>query len=129
MTHRQKINIVWFKRDLRLTDHMLLKLAERSGFPTLLLYIFEPILVEDPHYSERYWRFVTQAITDMNRSLSAKVTVAHGEAITALKEIRSRFEIDTIFSHKVKPDFCRGSLSLSNIINSYDLETYKNLIP
>ena len=57
----QKINIVWFKRDLRLTDHKPLKDAEQSGLPVLLLYIFEPILINDADYSERHWRFVTQS--------------------------------------------------------------------
>lgn len=100
MTYKQKINIVWFKRDLRLTDHMPLKLAESSRLPTLLLYLFEPIQIKDPHYSERHWRFVTQSLTDMNRSFSGRVTVAHGEAITVFKELNSRFAIETIFSHE-----------------------------
>ena len=48
------INIVWFKRDLRLTDHRPLKEAVESGLPLLLIYIFEPELLEESHYSERH---------------------------------------------------------------------------
>jgi deoxyribodipyrimidine photo-lyase len=36
------INIVWFKRDLRLHDHEPLVRAANTGEVTLLLYIFEP---------------------------------------------------------------------------------------
>lgn len=100
MQDKQKINIVWFKRDLRLSDHAPLKLAEPSGLPTLLLYIFEPILLEDPHYSERHWRFVIQSLADMNRQLSGKVSVAHADAISVFKDIARRFDIDSIFSHE-----------------------------
>ena len=100
MSHRQKINVVWFKRDLRLTDHMPLKLAENSGLPTLLLYLFEPILLDDPHYSERHWRFVTQSLIDINRSLSGRVSVAHSDAVEALNEVSAYFEIEAIFSHE-----------------------------
>ena len=98
MMHKQKINIVWFKRDLRLSDHMPLKLAECSDLPTLLLYIFEPALINDPHYSERHWRFVTQSLLDINRQLNGRVTVAHGEAVTVFKDISYHFEIESIFS-------------------------------
>ncbi|CAM2996267.1 deoxyribodipyrimidine photo-lyase [Vibrio neptunius] len=38
----KKINLVWLKRDLRLTDHAPLNAALRSGTPTLIFYVFEP---------------------------------------------------------------------------------------
>jgi deoxyribodipyrimidine photo-lyase len=97
---KQRINIVWFKRDLRLSDHMPLKLAENSALPTLLLYIFEPILLNDAHYCDRHWRFVTESLIDMNRQLTAKVAVAHGQAVAVFNQIAGRFEIATIFSHE-----------------------------
>lgn len=50
----QTINLVWLKRDLRLTDHLPLQHALSSENPTVLLYIFEPMLLDDPHYSERH---------------------------------------------------------------------------
>lgn len=97
---KQKINIVWFKRDLRLSDHKPLKLAEESGLPVLLLYTFEPMLLADPHYSERHWRFVTESLTDMNKQLSTKVSVAHGDALGVFNRISDDFEIASIFSHE-----------------------------
>ena len=100
LENRAKVNIVWFKRDLRLSDHMPLKLAENSHLPTLLLYVFEPMLINDPHYSERHWRFVTESLLDINKQLTGKVTVAHGDMLTVLKEISRNFEIESIFSHE-----------------------------
>lgn len=97
---QQRINIVWFKRDLRLSDHAPLKLAENASLPTLLLYVFEPVLLNDPHYSERHWRFVTQSLTDMNRQLTEKISVAHGDAVAMLEELNRNFDIDAIFSYE-----------------------------
>jgi len=97
---KQKINLVWFKRDLRLSDHKPLKLAEEEGLPTLLLYIYEPILLNDPHYSERHWRFVTESLTDMNRHISGRITVAHGDAVAVFKRIVEGFDLVSIFSHQ-----------------------------
>ena len=79
---------------------MPLKLAENAGLPTLLLYVFEPMLLDDPHYSERHWRFVTESLTDMNRRISEKITVAHGGALDVLNEINRSFQIDTVYSHE-----------------------------
>ncbi|MFT7252281.1 MAG: deoxyribodipyrimidine photo-lyase, partial [Flavobacterium sp.] len=45
------MNIVWLKRDLRLTDNEALFNALSSGRKVLLLYIFEPSLQKDIHYS------------------------------------------------------------------------------
>ncbi len=56
------MNIVWFKRDLRLHDHEALFEALQDPSPLLLLYIFEPELIANEHYSERHWRFVWQSI-------------------------------------------------------------------
>lgn len=99
-SHRQKINIVWFKRDLRLNDHAPLKMAEEAGLPTLLLYIFEPLLLNDRHYTQRHWRFVTESLVDINQHIDSKVSVANADAVKVFNEIRQRYQIDSIFSYQ-----------------------------
>ena len=37
---KPEINIVWFKRDLRFTDHAPLYFAQQDAAPVLLLYFF-----------------------------------------------------------------------------------------
>ncbi|EMD1175412.1 deoxyribodipyrimidine photo-lyase [Vibrio harveyi] len=99
----QTINLVWLKRDLRLTDHLPLQHALSSKNPTVLLYIFEPILLDDPHYSERHWRFIWQSIQDMNAQLAQhdqKVSVMFGNARDCLSAIQSQFNINAVFSHQ-----------------------------
>ena len=48
------INVVWFKRDLRLSDHAALELASRLPQKCLLLYILEPALLSNRHYRGRH---------------------------------------------------------------------------
>ncbi|WP_018621763.1 cryptochrome/deoxyribodipyrimidine photo-lyase family protein [Spirosoma luteum] len=70
---RPALNILWFKRDLRLRDHAPLKAAIdacKRGTPLLLLYCFEPSVLADPNYDLRHWRFVTECLTDLNRQLA-----------------------------------------------------------
>ena len=69
----QAIDVVWFKRDLRLSDHAPLAQAADSPLPCLLIYNFEPILLDDPHYSHRHWRFVYQSLCDLNAQLKKHI--------------------------------------------------------
>ncbi len=99
---KQAINIVWFKRDLRLRDHAPLKAAIDNGLPTLLLYCFEPSIMQLPQSSERHWRFVWQSLADMNHRLGKEglqVYIFHAEMISLLIEIVKSFKVEHIFSH------------------------------
>ena len=76
MVELPPINILWFKRDLRLRDHAALKAAieSQNGLnqkPLLLLYCFEPSVVDDPNYDPRHWRFVVECLADLNQQLTA----------------------------------------------------------
>lgn len=98
----QSINLVWFKRDLRITDHKPLSKAILLGKPVVLLYVFEPSLVNDPHYDERHWRFVWESLEDM-KSQSPEtfiLNIVFDEVINVLEKISTKYNIDTIFSHE-----------------------------
>jgi Deoxyribodipyrimidine photolyase len=47
MPFKTPVSIVWLKRDLRLQDHAALNAAMEAKWPVLLLYVFEPILLEE----------------------------------------------------------------------------------
>lgn len=99
----EKINLVWFKRDLRLTDHAPLQAALASGRPTLLLYLFEPMLLGDAHYSERHWRFVWQSLQAINRDLAQSkgaVLIVTSDWQTCFTRIAERYAIVAIYSHQ-----------------------------
>ena len=67
---RSKINIVWLKRDLRLQDHEPLCRAQEENIPFILLYIYEPSLISDPHYDKRHWRFIQESLEDIQTELA-----------------------------------------------------------
>lgn len=98
-----KVNLVWFKRDLRLRDHEPLFHASADGTPVLLLFIFEPLLLEDPHYDVRHWRFIWQSLQDINQQLkpfNTQILLMQGEAITVFAQLHALFTIQTIYSHQ-----------------------------
>lgn len=100
---RQPVNLVWFKRDLRLQDHAPLAEACKDGLPVLLLYCLEPMLLQDNHYSLRHWRFIWQSIEDLNRQLvdyETAIQVVEADALSCLDMISDQYQVNQIFSHQ-----------------------------
>ena len=100
---KQIINIVWFKRDLRFTDHEPLFLAQKQKLPLLLLYFFEPSVMSHHDSDTRHWRFVFESLTEMQSKLeplNAKIFIFHNEALLVFETLVQHFDIKTIFSHQ-----------------------------
>lgn len=97
------INLVWFKRDLRLCDHAPLAAAIADGRPVLLLYCFEPALLADPHYRTRHWRFIWQSLQDMQQALSrygSRILVTCGDTLQVLSELHRELDLHALYSHE-----------------------------
>ena len=97
------LNIIWFKRDLRLHDHKPLCDAINAEEEMLLIYIFEPSVQQYPDCSVRHWRFVWQSLEDMNRQLQPHGTQIHifyDEATNVFEHLMQIERIDTVFSHQ-----------------------------
>lgn len=97
------INVVWFKRDLRLEDHAPLKAAIDAGLPVLLIYVFEPSLQQNPDWNIRHWQYIYQSIEDLNFELEdyqTKLHTFHAEVPEVFEYILKTHAIDTVFSHQ-----------------------------
>jgi deoxyribodipyrimidine photo-lyase len=97
------LNILWFKRDLRLHDHAPLQRAIAAGKPLLLLYFFEPSVVFLPDYDERHWRFVHQSLKDLNEKLAkfnTRIHILHSEVLPVFEKLHQTYGIEQIFSHE-----------------------------
>lgn len=97
------MQVVWFKRDLRLEDHEPLFRALETGRKVLLLYVFEPSLMQEPHYSARHWNFVKESLRNLQEELApyhTQVLVVEEEALTAFQKIHELQPIHTVYSHQ-----------------------------
>jgi deoxyribodipyrimidine photo-lyase len=94
----QEINVVWFKRDLRLSDHAPLYFAQKTKIPTLCLYVFEPELEKYRDWDQRHARFVRQSLDEMNQVIPILVT--RDNVISILEKISFHFKIKHLLSHQ-----------------------------
>ena len=98
---KQSINIVWYKRDLRFTDHEPLLNATKQGIPVLLIYCFEPTLMAYPDCDVRHIRFVWQSLQEMQErlnSVNGVLYIFHIEAITIFAALAEQYHINGVYS-------------------------------
>jgi deoxyribodipyrimidine photo-lyase len=96
------LQLVWFKRDLRVVDHRPLLEASKRGV-VLPLYVAEPELWRQPDVSDRQWQFCREALQDLRDGLAAlgqPLVVRSGDVVKVLERARQQFGIAALWSHE-----------------------------
>ena len=96
------VNVVWFKRDLRVTDHAPLAQACAHG-SVLPLYVYEPSLIVQPDVSAQHSAFINECLQTLAvdlTSLGLKLITRGGEMIDALAAIKLRVGNLKLWSHE-----------------------------
>ena len=98
---KPNINIFWFKRDLRLVDNIALNDAVESKHPLLLIYLFEPMVINDQHTSKKHINFIKESILDLNNSLKKFDTHIHVyecELTNFFQKLLKTYNVKSVFS-------------------------------
>ena len=99
----KKINIVWLKRDLRVSDHLPLFEAENKKIDYLIIYLFEPNQINYHDFSKRHQQFIYNSIIDINKKLKKfdrKVQIFYQNAETIFNYLTSIYKIENVFSYQ-----------------------------
>ena len=103
----EKINILWFKKDLRIQDNEALFEASKN-FTLLPIYIIENDLWSQNSYSDRQWQFCKESLIDLNqdlKTLGQQLIIRTGDVIETFEEISKSFKIMGIYSHQETGDY------------------------
>jgi deoxyribodipyrimidine photo-lyase len=96
------VQVVWFKRDLRLHDHAPLVQAARRG-PVLPLYVVEPGLVRRPDYGPAHWTFVRESLRELRAGLAAlgqPLLVRTGDPVAILTALHEAVPFAALWAHE-----------------------------
>lgn len=94
------MQVVWFKRDLRISDNGALAHASDK---TLLLYILEPCLWQQPDLSARHYYFLIDCLKDLKHNLAEhglRLVIRVGNAEEVLNAINVTSPISKLISHQ-----------------------------
>lgn len=96
-----RVKLVWLKRDVRLHDHAVLHHAARSAHPTLIIYLFEPSVLQAPESDVRHWRFAYEGVQDFQTKVgAAHLLVLHAEALEVFEKLSEVYFIEAVLSHQ-----------------------------
>jgi deoxyribodipyrimidine photo-lyase len=96
------IQVVWFKRDLRVEDHAPLAAAAARG-PVLPLFIAEPSLWRAEDADPRHWTFARTSLEELRgrlAALGAPLVVRVGEVVPLLERLHRRHPVAGLWSHE-----------------------------
>jgi len=98
-----KINIFWFRRDLRLEDNAALDKALASGLPVLSVFIFDTNITDELPHDDARISFIHETLSDINTILQkagSSIYVLKGDPEEKWKELVSSFDINSVYINK-----------------------------
>jgi deoxyribodipyrimidine photo-lyase len=99
-----KVNVFWFRRDLRLEDNTGLYHALNSGLRVIPVFIFDTdILNQLEDRKDKRVDYIHQALQEIHKDLkkyNSGLYVYYGTPIEVFKKIIQDFNIDTVFSNR-----------------------------
>ena len=101
------INILWFKKDLRIEDNEALY-ESLKDYDILPIYIFEIDVWNQNTHSNRQWQFCKESILDLRnafKEIGQPLIIRTGNVVKIFEEISSKFNIKGIYSHQETGDW------------------------
>ena len=96
------MDVVWFRRDLRIHDHAALMAACASGNAVLPLYIFDPAQWVTGDYSERQFNFLVECLADLDsalRKFGSSLCLRVGTPVDVMSQLHVKHGISAIHTH------------------------------
>jgi deoxyribodipyrimidine photo-lyase len=134
-TLNSKINIFWFRRDLRLNDNCGLFHALSSSNPVLSVFIFDTnILDKLEDKKDRRVEFIRNALEEIQKELTkfgSSLLVLHGKPIEVFNRLTEKYDIKAVYTNRdYEPDAIKRDDSVKELLNSKGIEfhTFKDQV-
>lgn len=122
MSEKQKINIFWFRRDLRIADNTALHKASVSGIPVLPVFIFDTHILnklEKPR--DLRVQFIHQTLVSLDevfRKLGSGIHFSHDSPHNTFKSLIELYDIETVFTnHDYEPYALERDNSIADLLS------------
>ena len=124
----EKINIFWFRRDLRLEDNVGLYHALNQDIPVLPLFIFDSEILNDlEDKKDRRVDYIHQALHNINSKINnsnSSILVKYGNPFDVFIQLKNKYDINAIFCNE---DYEPYGIQRDNLIkNHFNLIQFKD---
>ena len=131
----KKINVFWFRRDLRLNDNTALYHALAGEFPVLAVFIFDKNILNNlDDKKDRRICFIYKTLEQINAELQkhhSSLYVLNDTPIKAFEKICSDFEVNEVFTnHDYEPYAIERDAEIKSFLEGKNISfhTYKDQV-
>lgn len=122
------INIVWLRRDLRLTDNTALQHALKNGNKTAVLFIFDTNILDELDKDDARVTFIHQQLTKIDRQLremNSGLLVKTGDPLKIWQELISDFEISEVhFNRDYEPYATKRDEQVQQLLQKNNISAF-----
>lgn len=96
------VQVVWFKRDLRIHDHAPLTRATSRG-PIIAVYVYEPAVVGALDFAAQHLGFINESLSELDTELRVRGSWLHrfhGDMIEVLERLFITTPFANLWSHE-----------------------------
>ncbi|MBT8263324.1 MAG: DNA photolyase family protein [Bacteroidia bacterium] len=124
----KKVNVFWFRRDLRLDDNVGFVKALRGKFPVLPVFIFDSHILSELPEDDARVSFIYKHVQKLRTSLQehgSSIAIYHGEPLQVFDEIIAQFEIQNVITnHDYEPYATERDEAVKELLGSENIGFY-----
>jgi deoxyribodipyrimidine photo-lyase len=129
------INIIWFRRDLRLTDNAALYYALKESTNVLPIFVFDKNILDDiEDKTDKRVEFIHNALQEMQEQLTtlgSSLNVLYTTPILAFKELLEKYTIEKVYTnHDYEQYALQREEAIATLLQQHNavLKTYKDQV-
>lgn len=99
----EKVNIFWFRRDLRLKDNIGFYKALHGKFSVLPIFIFDSEILNELHKDDARVTFISETLQKMRIAVQehgSSIAIYHGKPEKIFKNIISKYEVQNVITNR-----------------------------
>ena len=131
----QKVNLFWFRRDLRIHDNAGLYHALKGKFPVVPVFIFDKIILDKlENKKDKRVEFIRDVIIEIQNALSKENTsleVYYGTPQEIFKKLIKEYDVQVVYTnHDYEPYAIERDSIIKKLLaeKNIDFKTYKDQV-
>jgi deoxyribodipyrimidine photo-lyase len=131
----KKVNIFWFRRDLRLDDNLGFFEALKAEHPVLPIFIFDTKILDQLPKDDARVTFIHETLQDLRQTLQdehkSSIALFKGEPIDIYKQLIKDYDIETVYTnHDYEPYATARDTEIKTFLrdNKVEFSTFKDQV-
>ncbi|WP_405206297.1 cryptochrome/photolyase family protein [Aquimarina sp. LLG6339-5] len=131
----KKVNIFWFRRDLRLNDNVGFKEALKDNLPVLPIFIFDKEILKKLPKDDARLSFIHSTLQTISKELKdnydGTIAMFHGNPIEVFENLITEYEVNKVYTnHDYEPYATKRDEKIEKLLtkNTITFKTYKDQV-